>query len=68
MTATKSFYDYNLGSPQERQERNALFPEMAKFHIALREELSENEYNDFFNAEKECFMKLAAQPQLCFQD
>lgn len=63
MNAAKSFYEFNLGSPQERQERNTLFPELAKFHIALREELTEDEYLDFFNAERECLMQFAAQAQ-----
>ena len=58
MSIKKSFYDFNVGSPQERHERNQLFPELAKFHIALREELSEEEYQDFFNAEKESFRQL----------
>lgn len=49
----KSFYDFNRNSPQERQERNQLYPELAKFHIALREEMSEEEYQEFFKAEKE---------------
>ena len=49
----KSFYDFNRNSPQERQERNKLYPELAKFHIALREEMSEEEYQEFFKAEKE---------------
>lgn len=49
----KSFYDFNRDSPQERQERNQLYPELAKFHIALREEMSEEEYQAFFRAEKE---------------
>ena len=49
----KNFYDFNLDSPQERQEREKLFPELSKFHIALREELSEDEYNQFYSAEKE---------------
>lgn len=53
MTTQKTFYDFNLNSLQERQERNNLFPELALFHIALREELNEDEYQDFFNAEKE---------------
>jgi hypothetical protein len=48
----KSFYDFNRNSPQERQERNQLYPELAKFHIALREEMSEEEYQEFFEAEK----------------
>jgi hypothetical protein len=58
MITKKNFYDFNVSSPQERQERNKLFPELAKFHIALREELSEEEYQDFFNAEKESFRQI----------
>jgi hypothetical protein len=54
----KSFYDFNRDSPQERQERNQLYPELAKFHIALREEMSEEEYQEFFKAEKEAFNPL----------
>jgi len=53
----KSFYDFNLESPQERCERNKLYPELAKFHIALREELSEEEYQQFYKAEKEISQK-----------
>ncbi len=53
MTAEKSFYDFNVESLQERQERNILFPELALFHIALREELRDDEYQAFFNAERE---------------
>ena len=61
MTAEKTFYDFNLSSLQERQERNNLFPELARFHIALREELQEDEYMDFFNAEKESFRQALTQ-------
>lgn len=49
----KSFYDFNTNSPEERSERNKLYPELASFHIALREELSEEEYQQFYKAEKE---------------
>ena len=49
----KSFFEFNRNSPAERQERNRLYPELAKFHIALREEMSEDEYQAFFNSEKE---------------
>jgi hypothetical protein len=49
----KSFYDFNRDNPQEREERNKLYPELAKFHIALREELSEEEYQKFFESEQE---------------
>ena len=55
----KSFYDFNTSSPKERQERNRLYPELANFHIALREELSEEEYQGFYNSEKE-----SMKPQL----
>lgn len=64
MTAEKSFYDFNLGSLQERKERNNLFPELARFHIALREELTEEEYENFFNAEKESFRLARMQNQI----
>lgn len=49
----KSFYDFNRSSPQERQEQYKYYPEMALFHIALREELGEEEYSAFYNAEQE---------------
>ncbi|MEJ8801401.1 hypothetical protein [Pontibacter sp. H249] len=49
----KSFFDFNRNSPEERRERNNLYPELAKFHIALREEMSEEEYQAYFNSEKE---------------
>ena len=64
MNAPKNFYEFNLNSLQERQERNQLFPELARFHIALREELTEDEYQAFFNAEKADFYQLALQNQL----
>jgi hypothetical protein len=64
MTAEKSFYDFNLNSLQERQERNNLYPELARFHIALREELREDEYQDFFNAERESFRQAMAMNQI----
>ncbi|PVY43084.1 hypothetical protein [Pontibacter virosus] len=54
----KSFYDFNTDSPQERQERNQLYPELAKFHIALREEMSEEEYQEFYRAEKDAAKSL----------
>ncbi|WP_299702532.1 hypothetical protein [uncultured Pontibacter sp.] len=59
----KSFYDFNRNSPQERQERNQLYPELAKFHIALREEMSEEEYQEFFRAEKEASRPLMIPTQ-----
>jgi hypothetical protein len=48
----KSFYEFRVDSPQERSERNKLYPELARFHIALREELSEEEYQQFYQAEQ----------------
>lgn len=63
MTTQKNFYDFNLSSLQERQERNNLFPELAKFHIALREEMTEEEYQEFFQAEKDSFALLTEQNQ-----
>ncbi|WP_299987009.1 hypothetical protein [uncultured Pontibacter sp.] len=54
----RSFYDFNRDSPQERQERNQLYPELAKFHIALREEMSEEEYQEFYRAEREAARNL----------
>ncbi|TXK38007.1 hypothetical protein FVR03_14440 [Pontibacter qinzhouensis] len=51
----KSFYEFNPDSPQERQEREKMHPELSKFHIALREELGEEEYSCFYSAEKESF-------------
>ncbi|WP_239022940.1 hypothetical protein [Pontibacter mangrovi] len=49
----KSFYDFNRSSPQEREEQYKHFPEMALFHIALREELGDEEYQAFYQAEQE---------------
>lgn len=60
----KSFYDYNRNNPEERLERNLLYPEMAMFHIALREELGEEEYQQFFYAEKEATKRKASSAML----
>ncbi|GAB3820617.1 hypothetical protein [Pontibacter rugosus] len=49
----KSFYEFNRNNPQERLEQYKLYPEMALFHIALREEMGEEEYHAFYRAEKE---------------
>jgi len=49
----KSFYDFNRSNPKERQEQYKFYPELALFHIALREELGEEEYNAFYQAEQE---------------
>ena len=59
----KSFYDFNTDSPKERTERNKLYPELASFHIALREELSEEEYQQFYRAEKEISQRYMPQNQ-----
>lgn len=56
----KSFYDFDIKSPQERNMRNSMYPELASFHIALREELSEEEYNQFYKSEKESLRKSTA--------
>ncbi len=53
----KSFFDYNRSSPEERMERNKLYPELAKFHIALREEMDDEEYQAFYTSEKESLKK-----------
>jgi hypothetical protein len=55
----KSFYDFDINSRQERFERNSMYPELASFHIALREELNEEEYHAFYRSEKESLMKTA---------
>lgn len=57
----KSFYDFNRNNPEERLEQYRLFPEMALYHIALREEMSEEEYQAFYRAEKEA-SRLKAAP------
>lgn len=59
----KSFYDFDINSPKERNERNSIYPELATFHIALREELSEEEYHQFYRAEKEAVRKYAPMYQ-----
>lgn len=63
MKKEKSFYDFNLDNLEERQERNSLFPKLSGFHLALREELGEAEYQAFFNAEMESFRQLSIQNQ-----
>ncbi|PRY16513.1 hypothetical protein CLV24_101359 [Pontibacter ummariensis] len=55
----KSFYEFNRNSLQERLEQYKLYPEMALFHIALREEMGEEEYQAFYCAEREA-QKLGA--------
>ncbi len=56
----KSFYDFNRSTPEERLEQYRLFPEMVLFHIALREEMGEEEYQEFYRAEKESAKRKAA--------
>ncbi|WP_230407154.1 hypothetical protein [Pontibacter cellulosilyticus] len=58
----KSFFDFNRNSPEERRERNQLYPELARFHIALREEMSEEEYQAFYASEQEALKR--ARPML----
>ena len=53
----KSFFDFNRNSPEERRERNQLYPELAKFHIALREEMSEEEYQAYYASEQEALKR-----------
>lgn len=54
----KNFFDYDLDNPQERQERFEHYPELSKFYIALREELSQDEYEKLYEAEKQSFNSL----------
>lgn len=55
----KSFYDFNRNNPEERMQQYKLFPEMALYHIALREEMEEEEYLEFYQAEKEAVKRMA---------
>lgn len=52
----KNFFDYDVNSPQERKERFEQYPELSKFFIALREELSQDEYEKFYEAEKQSYI------------
>ncbi|MGV3587825.1 MAG: hypothetical protein ACO1OF_12535 [Adhaeribacter sp.] len=54
----KNFFDYDLSSPQERQERFQNYPELSKFYMALQEELSQDEYEKLYEAEKQSFNSL----------
>lgn len=54
----KNFFDYDLNNPQERQERFQNYPELSKFYMALREELSQDEYEKLYEAEKQSFNSL----------
>jgi hypothetical protein len=49
----KNFFEYDANSPQERKERFEQYPELSKFYIALSEELSRDEYEKFYEAEKQ---------------
>jgi hypothetical protein len=51
----KNFFDYDLNNPRERQERFEKYPELSKFDIALSEELSQDEYEKFYEAEKQSY-------------
>ena len=55
----KSFYDFNRSTPEDRLEQYKLYPEMVLFHIALREEMGEEEYQEFYKAEKESAKRMA---------
>jgi len=58
----KSFYDFNRNNPEERLEQYKLFPEMALFHIALHEEMGEEEYQAFYKAEQEAARQRMSAP------
>ena len=49
----KSFYDYDANNPAERRERYTHFPELSMFHMALQDELTDDEYQTFFDTEKQ---------------
>lgn len=49
----KNFFDYDANNPAERQERYAHYPELSKFHMALQDELSDDEYETYFESEKQ---------------
>ncbi len=48
----KSFYDYDVDNPAEWQERYTTYPELSKFHMALQDELTDDEYQTYFESEK----------------
>ena len=60
----KSFYDYDANNPAERQERYAYYPELSKFHMALQDELSDEEYETYFETEKQLATPLPATPNV----
>ena len=49
----KNFFEYDVNSPQERKERFEQYPELSRFYIALSEELQRDEYEKFYEAEKQ---------------
>lgn len=49
----KNFFDYDLNNPAERQERSAHYPELSNFHLALQDELPDDEYQTYFESEKQ---------------
>ncbi|QNF32536.1 hypothetical protein HUW51_07280 [Adhaeribacter swui] len=49
----KSFYDYDVDNPAERQERYNTYPELSRFHMALQDELTDEEYQGYFESEKQ---------------
>jgi len=51
----KNFFDYDASNPQERQERFENYPELSKFYIALSEEMAQDEYQNFVEAEKQSY-------------
>jgi len=48
----KSFYDYDVDNPAERQERYTIYPELSRFHMTLQDELTDDEYQTYFESEK----------------
>jgi hypothetical protein len=60
----KNFFEYDVNSPQERKERFEQYPELSRFYIALSEELQRDEYEKFYEAEKQSYFtpNLNAKP------
>ncbi|QMU31138.1 hypothetical protein [Adhaeribacter radiodurans] len=49
----KSFYDFDVDNPAERQERYVTYPALSKFHMTLQDELTDDEYQTYFESEKQ---------------
>lgn len=49
----KNFFDYDLNNPADRQERTTYYPELSMFHMALQDELTDDEYQTYFESEKQ---------------